>query len=206
MSKPCSGSTEPSLGGRSRTCPKDASTRCPLPRYFSMVFALAGDSTTTSFNDGHSLRRTRDGRRRSSSRQAAKWKAAVCIAIGKACSSPFLRSTDAFALFYAGRVPEALRLIEHYAAAGRAGRIVHARRHVLAGSRRPSGHCARPRAVPAAVRGRVSRWRQRAYTNLLANGSAGLRDWAGSARPTRDEAGSDGLRARMMQPDRGDGS
>src|SRR6185369_15232172 len=49
MAKPSAGSTDPSLGGRSRTCPNEASTRCPLPRYFSMVFALAGDSTTTSF-------------------------------------------------------------------------------------------------------------------------------------------------------------
>src|SRR5690348_466887 len=62
MSKPCSGSTEPSFGGRSRTWPKEASTRCPLPRYFSIVFAFAGDSTTTSFKVSAFLYvRTRDG-------------------------------------------------------------------------------------------------------------------------------------------------
>jgi hypothetical protein len=29
-------------------CPTDARTSKPLPRYFSIVFALAGDSTITS--------------------------------------------------------------------------------------------------------------------------------------------------------------
>src|SRR5882757_9005415 len=47
MAKPCSGSTAPSLGLRSRTCPYDASTSKSVPRYFLIVFALAGDSTMT---------------------------------------------------------------------------------------------------------------------------------------------------------------
>src|SRR5580692_8664393 len=47
MAKPFSGSTAPSLGTRSRTCPYEASTSKSLPRYFLMVFALAGDSTMT---------------------------------------------------------------------------------------------------------------------------------------------------------------
>src|SRR5580692_4057340 len=34
--------------GRSMMCPTDARTSKPLPRYFSIVFALAGDSTITS--------------------------------------------------------------------------------------------------------------------------------------------------------------
>src|SRR5262245_10003134 len=47
-SKPFSTST-PSLDlGRSMTCPTDAFTVNPDPRYFLIVRALAGDSTTTS--------------------------------------------------------------------------------------------------------------------------------------------------------------
>src|ERR1700724_1121118 len=47
IAKSCSGSTAPSLGFRSRTCPYEASTSKSLPRYFLIVFALAGDSTMT---------------------------------------------------------------------------------------------------------------------------------------------------------------
>src|SRR3546814_18271607 len=39
----------PSLAGRSRTWPNEARTVWPGPRYFSMVFAFAGLSTTTTF-------------------------------------------------------------------------------------------------------------------------------------------------------------
>src|SRR2546427_3899354 len=39
------------LLGRSITWPTDAFTTYPEPRYFLMVFALAGDSTTTSVLD-----------------------------------------------------------------------------------------------------------------------------------------------------------
>src|SRR3569833_925661 len=34
--------------GRSMMCPTDARTSKPLPKYFSIVFALAGDSTITN--------------------------------------------------------------------------------------------------------------------------------------------------------------
>ncbi len=34
--------------GRSRTWPTDARTVYPAPKYFSIVFAFAGDSTITS--------------------------------------------------------------------------------------------------------------------------------------------------------------
>src|SRR5262249_8613104 len=49
MRKSASGSTEPPLAGRSRICPKEASTSYPWPRYLLIAFALAGDSTTTIF-------------------------------------------------------------------------------------------------------------------------------------------------------------
>src|SRR5580692_943231 len=47
VSKSFSTSTPSVLLGRSFTWPSDASTVKPLPRYFWMVFALAGDSTIT---------------------------------------------------------------------------------------------------------------------------------------------------------------
>src|ERR1700733_12768478 len=50
MANPCSVSTAPSLGTRSRTCPYEASTSKSLPRYFLIVRALAGDSTMTRFS------------------------------------------------------------------------------------------------------------------------------------------------------------
>src|SRR6266481_3136209 len=47
VSKSFSMSTPRLLLGRSFTWPKEASTVNPLPRYFWIVFALAGDSTMT---------------------------------------------------------------------------------------------------------------------------------------------------------------
>src|SRR5258706_635459 len=46
--KPCSTSTPILDLGKSITWPTDAFTVKPAPRYFLMVLALAGDSTTTS--------------------------------------------------------------------------------------------------------------------------------------------------------------
>src|ERR1700694_6051847 len=43
-----SSSTPISFLGKSMMCPTDARTSYPLPRYFSIVFALAGDSTITN--------------------------------------------------------------------------------------------------------------------------------------------------------------
>src|SRR5690606_41567557 len=48
MAKSASGCTEPSLAGRSRTWPNEASTLKLRPRYLLIVFAFAGDSTTTT--------------------------------------------------------------------------------------------------------------------------------------------------------------
>src|SRR6267143_608432 len=54
VSKSLSMSTPSVLLGRSLTCPSEASTVKPLPRYFWMVFALAGDSTMTKPLDNSS--------------------------------------------------------------------------------------------------------------------------------------------------------
>ena len=48
MAKLSSVSTEPSLGGKSRTWPNEAKTTYPSPKYLFIVLALAGDSTTTT--------------------------------------------------------------------------------------------------------------------------------------------------------------
>src|SRR5579863_6999384 len=56
VSKSLSTSTPRVLLGRSFTWPSEASTVKPLPRYFWMVFALAGDSTMTKpFDNGSSI-------------------------------------------------------------------------------------------------------------------------------------------------------
>ena len=49
IAKSCSVSTLPFSGTKSRTCPTDAITRHPRPRYFSIVFAFDGDSTISKF-------------------------------------------------------------------------------------------------------------------------------------------------------------
>src|SRR5579864_1790900 len=55
VSKSLLTSTPRVLLGRSLTCPSEASTEKPFPRYFWMVFALAGDSTMTKpFDNGSS--------------------------------------------------------------------------------------------------------------------------------------------------------
>ena len=38
------------FSGKSRTCPIEAITSYPGPKYFLMVFAFAGDSTITNFD------------------------------------------------------------------------------------------------------------------------------------------------------------
>ena len=48
---PWSRSTPSLFSGRSRKCPMQAFTVKPLPRYFWMALALAGDSTMTSVFD-----------------------------------------------------------------------------------------------------------------------------------------------------------
>src|ERR1700739_2524633 len=49
-------STPRVLLDRFLTCPSEASTEKPFPRYFWMVFALAGDSTMTKpFDNGTSV-------------------------------------------------------------------------------------------------------------------------------------------------------
>src|SRR6267154_67151 len=61
VSKSFSMSTPRLLLGRSFTWPKEASTVNPLPRYFWIVFALAGDSTMTRpLDNGSSVWRLLD--------------------------------------------------------------------------------------------------------------------------------------------------
>mgnify|MGYP003305812790 CR=1 FL=1 len=49
IAKSCSVSTLPFSGTKSRTCPTDAMTCHPAPRYFSIVLAFDGDSTISKF-------------------------------------------------------------------------------------------------------------------------------------------------------------
>jgi len=104
---------------------------------------------------------------------------------------------EAFGLFQAGRAAEALTIVEHHAAAndpeaiftlgdmywrgaGVAQDVVRGRD--LFGQAADVEH-------PMAVR---------AYTNLLASGMGGPRDWARALARLEDEGRVDGLRARML--------
>ena len=105
---------------------------------------------------------------------------------------------EAFALFQAGQVPAALEIVERHAAAGDADGLFtlgdmywrgigverdHARARDLF---RRSSDAGQPMGI-------------RAYTNLLANGSTGVRDWTQALTRLADEARTDGLRAAMLQ-------
>lgn len=104
---------------------------------------------------------------------------------------------NAFALAQAGRVSEAMPIIERLAAQGdsealftladahwRGGPVPqdYARGRTLFGRASDAGH-------PMALR---------AYTNLLANGIAGAADWPAAMRRLRDEARGDTRRAQML--------
>jgi prolyl 4-hydroxylase len=106
--------------------------------------------------------------------------------------------TEAFALFQAGQVPAALEIVERHAAAGDADALFtlgdmywrgigverdHGRARELF---RRSSVAGQPMGV-------------RAYTNLLANGSTGVRDWKRALARLADEARTDGLRAAMFK-------
>jgi prolyl 4-hydroxylase len=106
--------------------------------------------------------------------------------------------TDAFALFQAGRAAEALAIVQHHAAADDADALFtlgdmywrgvgverdHSRARELF---RRSSDAGQPMGI-------------RAYTNLLANGSAGVRDWKRALARLADEARTDGLRDAMFQ-------
>jgi prolyl 4-hydroxylase len=143
--------------------------------------------------------RTRDGRRlifEPSSRLKMESRRLHCHRKGMQQSVPPL--TEAFALLYAGRVPEALRLIEHYAAAGEPDALFTLGDMYWRGAGVPqdiargyelfrlSSEAGQPMGI-------------RAYTNLLANGRTGVRDWSQALNRLAVEAGTDGLRAWMMQ-------
>jgi prolyl 4-hydroxylase len=106
--------------------------------------------------------------------------------------------SEAFDLFQAGRVPEALRLVEQHAAMndpdalftlgdmywrGVGVRQDHARAADLF---RRSSDAGQPMGI-------------RAYTNLLANGATGARDWPQALMRLAMEARVDRLRAWMLQ-------
>src|SRR5438270_7029584 len=77
-------STPSVLLGKSFTCPSEASTEKPLPKYFWMVFALAGDSTMTKPLDNVSstsllsvFEASTNGREATSNGKTSCWLSAV---------------------------------------------------------------------------------------------------------------------------------
>ena len=110
-------------------------------------------------------------------------------------SSPL---TDAYALAQSGSLPEALEIIERHAESGDGEALfpladMHWRgfgvQQDLERARelfRRSSEAGFPMA-------------EKAYTNLLANGMAGGRDWKEALRRLKMEAQADGLRERMFE-------
>lgn len=105
---------------------------------------------------------------------------------------------EAFALFQAGRVPEALLIIEHRAAAGDADALFALGDMYWRGAGVPQD-LTRGRELfrrsadagqPMGIRG---------YTNLLSTGIGGERDWFKALARLEQEARTDGLRARMFE-------
>ena len=111
-------------------------------------------------------------------------------------SSPPL--TEAFSLWQAGRVTEALAIIQRHAAAGDPDglftlgdmywRGAGVEKDLTRG--RELFRQASDAGQPMGVRG---------YTNLLASGIAGTRDWSGALQRLEREAQSDPLRRRMLE-------
>ena len=105
--------------------------------------------------------------------------------------------TDAFSLWQAGRVSEALTIIERHAAAKDPEALFTLGDMYWRGAG-VEKDLARGRELfrqasdadqPMAIRG---------YTNLLASGIGGRRDWAKAMLRLENEARTDGLRARML--------
>jgi prolyl 4-hydroxylase len=106
--------------------------------------------------------------------------------------------TEGFALFQAGRLADALEIVRHHAAAGDADALFTLADMYWRGVGLEQNHpralelfrCASDAGQPMAIR---------AYTNLLANGRAGKRDWTQALERLRAEAQTDRLRAWMLQ-------
>jgi prolyl 4-hydroxylase len=104
---------------------------------------------------------------------------------------------EAFALAEAGRTAEALAIISRLAVAGDPDALFAAGDIHWRGGPVPQD-LARGREMFRRASDVGHSMSRRAYTNLLANGIAGPRDWAGALRRLREEAGFDLLRARML--------
>ena len=105
--------------------------------------------------------------------------------------------TEAFALFQAGRVDEGLRLVEAHAAAGEPDALFTLGDMYWRGAGVPQD-LARGRELIRRSSDAAQPMGIRAYTNLLASGIAGERDWSGALKRLAAEAQSDLLRRRML--------
>ncbi len=105
--------------------------------------------------------------------------------------------TEAFSLWEAGRVTEALAIIQHHAAAGD-GDALFALGDMYWRGVGVEQDLAHGRELFGAAADVQQPMAVRAYTNLLATGFAGPRDWPRALARLEDEARTDGLRARML--------
>jgi len=105
--------------------------------------------------------------------------------------------TEAYTLFQAGRVAEALAIVQHHAAAGDAEALFTLGDMYWRGVG-VAQDLARGRELIGAAADAEQPMAVRAYTNLLSSGIGGARDWTRALARLEEEARTDGLRARML--------
>lgn len=106
--------------------------------------------------------------------------------------------SDAFALFQAGRVPEGLRVVESHAAAGNGDALFTLADMYWRGAGVPQD-LGRGRELFRRSSDAGQPMGVRAWTNLLASGIAGERDWSNALDRLQREGQSDLLRRRMFE-------
>lgn len=105
--------------------------------------------------------------------------------------------TAAYDLFREGRATEAFAIVEHHAAANEPDAVFTLGDMYWRGAGIEQDF-ARGRELFRAAADLQQPMAARAYTNLLASGVGGKRDWAQAMARLESEARSDGLRARML--------
>lgn len=110
---------------------------------------------------------------------------------------PYPPLTDAYSLFQAGQEAEALKIVEHHAAARDPDAVFTLGDMYWRGAG-VAKDVSRARALFEEAASAGQPMAIRAFTNLLSNGFAGARDWPRALARLENEGRSDGLRARML--------
>ena len=164
-----------------------------------MVFAFAGDSTTTSFNEDSLYVRTRDGRRLIIQPSSTSiWSRRSGNAIAAAVNPLDQQFAEAMDLAASGQLSEAIQLITQLVLKGHPDAIFTLGDCYWRGAGVPQD-LARGRELFRVASAAGHPMGIRAYTNLLSSGIGGQRDWAQALQRLEQEARVDGLRAKMLE-------